>query len=394
MFNLIFNFAIYRVVNLFFPLVTIPIMSYYTSQQVIGQLFILQAYAFWVSLIVDFGFIRTGVVDYLKSDGKEQTVFNEIISSQLLFIGLVFTILMIILVYSNIGFFEVLFIFITGVAQGLVPKWLYQAEGRMLGLSIRESLSKIIALLLLVIFLPKFNDLNFILFVYVIMAFSLSFLVFFDYSGVFFKFQISNFENVKKRILNSLDVFKMRLVGNGYLNLNIIILSMLSTPEVVSIYGICERLAKAMTSVLTSVGEALFPISVNREENQLFNDLKWSILTSFFPTVIMLCFPNFIISFLISEEIHLGNERLIFLAPVLFSLSSVFSLGYVTAKGKYKIDLYIQIVILLFSMVGTFVLFLILGHDYPFYSFLLSSFLSFLIYAIYTIYHVRFKCFL
>ncbi|MEQ4701054.1 oligosaccharide flippase family protein [Providencia rettgeri] len=385
MYKLIINFAIYRVINLFFPIVTIPLISYYTNYSVMAELFLLQAYAFWISLVIDFGFIRTGVVDYLNSQ-KKQTIVNEIITSQLYLSLLIIFISLIISFLFKIKPSHLIFVLVTGIIQGIIPKWLYQAENRMLSLSIKESISKILALVLLLIFLPISNSIDMIIISYISMSILIVFLIVLDYNHYLLNFKFSSINLVFKTINNSLYVFKMRLVGNGYLNLNIIILSILSSQEVMAIYGICERLVKAMTSVLTSVGEALFPVSVKENSSpKLLRDLKISFMTSLFPTLIMLIFPNQIISILLSSDINLTYERIIFLAPIFFSLSSVLSLCYITSKGMYKADFYIQLIILLLSLISIIFLYFIIGENYPYLAFLCSSFFSFLTYSIYVI---------
>ncbi|ENR5393541.1 oligosaccharide flippase family protein [Providencia rettgeri] len=385
MYKLIINFAIYRVINLFFPIVTIPLISYYTNYSVMAELFLLQAYAFWVSLVIDFGFIRTGVVDYLNSQ-KKQTIVNEIITSQLYLSLLIIFISLIISFLFEIKSSHLIFVLATGIIQGIIPKWLYQAENRMLSLSIKESFSKILALALLLIFLPIYNSIDMIIISYISMSLLIVFLIVLDYKHYLLNFKLSSINLAFKTINNSLYVFKMRLVGNGYLNLNIIILSILSSQEVIATYGICERLVKAMTSVLTSVGEALFPISVKENSSpKLLRDLKISFMTSLFPTLVMLIFPNQIISILLSSDINLTYERIIFLAPIFFSLSSVLSLCYITSKGMYKADFYIQLIILLLSLISIIFLYFIIGENYPYLAFLCSSFFSFLTYSIYVI---------
>ena len=384
MLRLIFDFMLYRSINLFFPLLTIPLIVNYTSANVIGNLFVLQAYSFWLSLFVDFGFIRTAVVDYLKDDDPRK-VFNRTLTCQFVLAFLLIIVTFPVFLYLKLSILEIIFVLLTGIAQGLVPKWLYQAEARMLQLSIRESVSKVLALIFLAYLLPKFKTLDIIMLSYILMSISILLLIVFDYWDKFRFFHVASLSEVKNGFMSSLTVFKMRVVGNGYLNLNVILLSILSSPEIIAVYGVCERLAKAMASILTSVGEAIFPVSVNREKSSLKQDVTISILVSLIPTVIMMVFPNEIINLLLSGNINITMERMIFLTPALFALSSIFSLCYVTSKGDYKADFYIQLSILFFSLVGTAVLYYFVKESYPYYSFLLSSIISLAIYTLYVL---------
>ncbi|UUM30467.1 oligosaccharide flippase family protein [Vibrio japonicus] len=384
MFRVILDFILYRSVNLLFPLLTIPLIVNYTSANLIGELFILQAYSFWLSLFVDFGFIRTAVVDYLK-DNEPEKVFNRTLTCQSVLAFLLIIITFPVFLYLKLSLLEIIFVLTTGITQGLVPKWLYQAEARMLQLSIRESASKVLALLFLICLLPKFKTLDTIMLSYILMSVSILLLIVFDYWDKLREFNLSSLSEIKNGFMKSLAVFKMRLVGNGYLNLNVILLSVFSSPEIIAVYGVCERLAKAMASILTAVGEALFPVSVNRENSSLKQDLTISISVSLIPTLIMLMFPNEIINLLLSSNINITMERLIFLTPALFSLSSIFSLCYVTSKGDYKAEFYIQSCILFSSLIGTVLLYSAIKESYPYYSFFLSSIISLVFYALYVL---------
>ncbi|ELI5732794.1 oligosaccharide flippase family protein [Vibrio fluvialis] len=384
MLKAVFGFTLYRVINLLFPIITLPIILNFVDKSIVGMFFVLQSYAFWVSLIIDFGFIRTGVVDYINAKEKTRSsVITEIIFSQLILLLIIILITFPVLLFFDVNYKYYVFVIFTGFIQGFVPKWLYQAENRMLKLSFYESISKIIGLVVLYILMNINPNLESIIYSYITMYLLTISLVIFDKRDTNINIKEVNFEMLLNKIKESKDVFFMRVIGNGYLNCNVILLSVLSTPDVIAIYGLCERVVKAISSIVTSFGEAIFPLGIAKSKiSSVSKNLVISVLYSMPVVIFSLIFSKEIILILSGESVELGFKSVIFISPIFFAMSTVLSLNKIVANGLYKLDLMIQIVILFLSSIALILLYLLFDTSYPYFSFLASSIISFLCYYV------------
>lgn len=380
----LFGFTTYRAINLIFPIVTLPIISIYVDNHTLGCFFILQTFSFWVSLIIDFGFIRTGVVDYIESNNKKKT-FSDIIQAQFFIFIFLIIITIAINVFVDINSTSIIFILFTGLVQGITPKWYYQATSRMLRLSFFESTSKVIGLffMLLVFHYDILHGIYSLITSYIVINIFMFLFVLVDCKCLLTKKTFYLSTSIFQQLKVSSHVFYMRVVGNIYLNGNILLLSFLSPPETIAIYGICERIVKAISSISTSFGEVVFPLSVRNKSISLQKNM---IISIFFPlpiVIITLLLSSHIIYFLNNSWIELGIKNIIFTSPLFFSLSTILSLGYFVSKKMYSLDLFIQIIIAIVSLITTFISFYLAPINYPYYAFFLSSVISFLVYFIF-----------
>ncbi|WP_161546887.1 oligosaccharide flippase family protein [Pectobacterium parvum] len=378
----VIGFTFYRLLNLVFPIVILPLIAFFSDTAVLGDFFLLQTYAFWVSLIIDFGFIRTGVVEYIGSSEKK-VVINEIITAQIFIFFCTSILMSFVYLCTNMSLMGYLFVIITGGIQGLIPKWLFQAKSKMFKLCLYEAMSKLICVLILLLLMSRYPSLNSIMISFIFMYIAQCTLIVIGEHDTFCSFRFSSFLSIKKRMAMSKYVFFMRLIGNGYLNSNVIILSILSTPETIAIYGTCERIVKAISSIVTSFGEAIFPYAVSSKKSSININIVFAVLFSLPPVILLLLFNKEIIYILMQKRIELSWESFIFTSPVFFAISTVMSLSGVVACGKYKTDLVLQIIILSLTLLATLFFYLIAKESYAYYAFLMSSIISCVVYFVY-----------
>jgi len=177
--NFIINFfslTIFQVIELFIPLVTIPIIISRVGAEKFGLISFAVVFSYFFQLIIDFGFntISTRDISIHKNDkNKINEIFNNTINSKLILMIFCFIIyLCIVLCFeklnSNIEIY--IFTFISLIGQSLIPIWFFQGLQESKYLTISSFLGRFSYLLLILFFInteenytliPIFNSIGY-----------------------------------------------------------------------------------------------------------------------------------------------------------------------------------------------------------------------------------------
>ena len=164
--------SIIQGINYLFPLLTIPYLSRIFGPTGIGALALAQAVILYLVLIIDFGFNLTVTrrisIAYDKNDKLEinHLYTQTLLIKMIIFLIIVFLVFILcqtipqlfdIKVLIYIGFFSLL-------GAAINPIWLFQGMQRMTVLLIPNTLSKIISLALIFVFVKNKQDLNLAMF--------------------------------------------------------------------------------------------------------------------------------------------------------------------------------------------------------------------------------------
>ena len=386
------KFLSYRIVNLLFPFLSISLISNKLTIDNLGVFFLCQGLSIWVSLVVDFGFIRHAVVAYKQTIRKKRSIFfTNVLSSQIIltFLATAFAVILYFLYADKLNIYDFLFFLTYGAFNGLVPKWYFQASGNMHRLALIECVVRLSFFLGLLGVLHFYNSFLIVELFYSLMVISIfaTSIIFIANKGIHFNVTLIKLSEIKAYLADSLAVFYSRIAGNIYLNLNILVIGYVLTPKEVAIYGIAEKIVKAMSTILTSFGEALFPTIIRKQSSDSFKLkallLKNSLIASLISIVpcillFLLAAPIYSILFNSPSE-NAYVLKLMALSPLFYSISSVLSLHGLVSRGLYKAEFYCQVFVALVGFCTLYVAIIYFGITGAAYSYLLASFLSALV---------------
>ena len=225
-FSVVAKFLSYRLINLLFPFLSISLISNKLTINDLGIFFLCLVLSAWITLLVDFGFIRHAVVKYKEVCCEDRSeYFSNILVAQL-FLSLISLVLGIIFYFfymEKLNVSNYIFFMVYGVFNGLVPKWYFQANSCMHKLAIIETVIRVVLFIGLFWLLSLSSSFHYVEICYSlisIFSFIIS-LLYLRYDGVNFKISNLSVLKIRRNLKDSLGIFYSRFAGNVYLNLNI-----------------------------------------------------------------------------------------------------------------------------------------------------------------------------
>ena len=307
----------------------------------------LYSFAFAISMylviITDYGFGFTGVKlisVHRKDSEKVSRIFHSI---QIIKIIILLTIL---LIYSLAIIFidvfsenKLLFFLSFGILTGqtIVPVWFFHGMEKMKFITIINLLIRIIAVVLILIFVREPDDINFAI---ASQAFGFSFAGCVSMFIAYNRFNISpilpKMSEVYQMLINNRDMFFSSLTLGVYKNFNIVLLGFLSTNIEVGLYSAGEKIIKAVQSLIAPLSQAIFPnmsikFSKIKPKEAVYKLFKLSVNYTAMMIIgitLLIFLKNFFVSFL--GITNAGFSKVYFiLLPVIFLGSLNYLLGIV-----------------------------------------------------------------
>jgi O-antigen/teichoic acid export membrane protein len=373
------DFALYRVVNLLFPFFIILFFSNKINSEELGLFFLAQGLAIWVSLFIDFGMIRHGVVLMMKNEVN--CLANILFLQVFLSVLVIPCVLLVSTFFNKLNYYDVSFIILFGAFNSIIPKWYFQAKGKMIQLTKIEVIVKLVVIITLL--LPiKVSDRSFveallILSSFTVMCISWAYVENFGLKNV-------KLNEIKLLLSESKTIFFSRLFGNMSLNANIIVIGIFLTPSQIATYGVAEKIIKMLVSIVTSVGEALYPLVAKTFDQSVYHFSKLLVVII---SVIMISVTCMLAPFFAEKLFNYerANSYLIYimsLSIIFYGLSSVVALFRLVSNGLYKQELYSQVLIGSISLIFSFVIINQFGVEGAASAYLLSSIISFVVISI------------
>ncbi|CAK1794835.1 O-antigen/teichoic acid export membrane protein [Vibrio crassostreae] len=368
------DFTLYRFVNLFYPFLLILFFSNKLDLKELGVFFLAQGLAVWVSLFVDFGIIRHGVV---TTQNKEINNNASVLYCQIFLLALATPfVLILLMLFEQLDFFDGLFILLFGSFNSMIPRWYYQARGIMNKLTKIEVTVKIIVVFVLFLHedITGRKDVEMLLILSSLVMMLISWCYVENVRLARFCFTES-----RRFLSGSVVIFVSRLFGNMSLNANIIIIGYLLTPTQIAIYGIAEKIIKLMVSIITSVGEALYPLVAKKYDKSIYNySIKISVCFSIIMIICSYVFIPSLAGYFFSFDVNYSYLIYIMSFSIFFyALSSVISLFKLVSRGLYKLELYSQVIIGSVSLASSFCIILNWGIDGAPVAYLSASIISY-----------------
>ncbi|WP_206771018.1 hypothetical protein [Vibrio owensii] len=376
------NYILHKIIFISFPIIVIYFSSSSLLAEDLGKLFISQGIALWVGVIIDFGLVRNGVVGV--NSRKINNLFQVVLIQIILLIIISPILFFVIDCFYELNVFDFIFIATYGAINSIIPRWFFQAKMEMLSLSKVEFFCKLSAIVML--FFIELESRHYVQFVLIsanilVLIFSIRKIYLMEY----FSFTLNDFFRTFLQVLRGRKILVSRLFGNLSLNSTVVIIGAMLLPSQVAVYMIVEKIIKLKVAILSSIGEALYPMVIGKDDRKVYTV---AIIISCVISLTTILVSVTVTPYLSSIVFNLSDDyyELIYImcgSVLFYSLSTVISLFKFVAQSDYKSELVCQIVIGVTSLLITVVLvryYALLGAAY---AYMLSSIISFFIIYVY-----------
>lgn len=355
----IFVLFIIQGTNYIFPLITIPYLSRIFGPTGIGALALAQAIILYLVMVIDFGFNLT--ITRRISIANEHKKINEIneLYTHTIFIKfiifLIVALIVIILCQFVPKMIEIKYLiyigFISLLGAVINPIWLFQGLQRMTILLIPTTVSKLIALVLVLLFVKEKGDTNGAMF-FTSLGLLLTGIISIYYVN---KLKLAHFTKIQyNKVLNlvkeSFYVFLSYLGSSVYTTMNTFIMSFFVSFKYIGIYSAADKVTQTAQSLMTPFHQAIFPnlSKFNNKEEYLTKFKKFGFLLvslGMFTSLSIFIFSKLIISLLFGHQFNESYKilQVLSLLPVIISLGILFGqwglivIGQAKALGKIYI---------------------------------------------------------
>lgn len=377
-----------QVINFLIPLLVMPYLISRIGADGLGIVAIAQVVMTFLSTIADYGFNISATKDIaLNKDNPSRiaSIFYTVLACKLfislfLFIGVLIAASLIPVLKNHFALYTLGFIYVFG--QSLLPIWFYQGLERMHHITIYSLASRIIFLILVVLFIREKGDhIYFLFFIGVgnIIAGAGSII------WAIRKYQIPYYQPGKKQILQELangwQVTISNISINTFLFSGIFILRIFSNDLIVGYYSIAERIYFAARQVLSIFSVVIYPricqLTVQGKEAsaRFFKQVYFPFLMAIMAGSFMLyVFAHPVVSLFIHEETSLSVQllKLLSFTPIIVCLN-IPAYQLLLAMNKQRAYLMIYSLATLVNIVANFMLVKQLSAEGTVYSILITE---------------------
>lgn len=303
--------------NFLLPLLVIPHLVKVLGIEKFGLVSFAQVIILYLVIFSEYAFNLTATKEVSENrDNPQQltAIFNTVISSRLLlsFICLLIITLMVIVIPQFRKDWPLYLLSLSMVfGQAIVPIWFFLGIEQMKYITLVNLVSKLLFTLLTFVVISQPSDYiyaNMLHGVGSMVAGVISFILVRKFYKI--RFRISRFKDIKALLISTFPIFISHFATNIYMNINIVILNFVSTPEIVGMYSIAEKVFIAAKHLISVVFQTIYPFGCKlklQSEQQFkvfFTKFAYSgatlfLLLGFFTFV----FANQIIKILAGEEI-------------------------------------------------------------------------------------------
>lgn len=212
--------------------------------------------------------------------------------------------------------------------------WLYQALEQYTYITFASMLFKVIALILMFLFVRNLN--NYVIYgaITVISSFGSYILNCVRLKKFIYLHPVGNY-NFKRHIKPIGVFFAMTVATTVYTNLDTVMLGIMKNDEVVGIYNAAIKVKSLMVSLVTSLGTVLLPRLSYYYEQKMFDEFK-EIISKAFSFVLLFAIPCCIYFIIYSKEIVLflsGEAFLDSIIPMCILMPTIVLIGLSNITG-------------------------------------------------------------
>ncbi|MGX7099283.1 oligosaccharide flippase family protein [Globicatella sanguinis] len=371
--NTIYNF-IYQGLNILFPLLISPYTARVLGANNLGLVNLSNNIVTWFIVIGTFGTTSYGIKEIAKiRDNKEKLdkTFSEIFIIN--FLMTIFSILLLLIIFYFSPFVGINFaLYCTMIIRIIFNifniDWFFQGIEEYRYITVRQFFVRL-ATAILVFTLVKTQDDYIIYALLLSISIGISGFLNYIYSKNFSKLVFSNL-NIYKHLKSLLSLFLTQITVNIYLNLDISLLGLLSTPTNISFLAQSKMVVGGANAVTNAITDS----TTSRVSYYSVNDKKkFDELNEIIPNVVqMIAIPMVIGIFALSDQLMLiigGEEfipagivlKLISISILFSSLSGYLQKQYILVYNLEKIGLLTSIITSITSLILNITLIKLLG---------------------------------
>lgn len=322
--------GILQIVRIIIPFIVLPILVRQLGIEKYGLIIFAQSFVFFFVAIVTFGFDMSASKKIAVNRHNRKKV-SEIVSAVLLIKGTLFLICgftfsfisySIPYIRNELILFYLSFLFC--LQEILIPVWFFQGLEKMKYITILDIISKIVYLLLIILFINSEKDYLFVpifRFLGILIAgiFSIYFIFFKDK----IKFTVLKIKTLKTYYLESVPFFysKLSAVINDRTN-TLLIGAVIGVTEV-AYYDFVSKIVSVINALFGTIIKVLYPhVSHGKNINKIEKIFYTNTLLSLVSYVMICLFSKYIILFIVGEE-FLPSQYLFYILGLLIPLVTI-----------------------------------------------------------------------
>ncbi len=291
-----FSFGAIQAAQYLLPLLAFPLLASRIGSEAFGILLYMLNASLIISIVIDWGFVYSGVREIAKKRNEPQSIrliFSSVLGAKTILA--VFSIVAALIAWPCIPYaFEYSYLYwpaiIYGVVLGWNPTWFYQGYGKGMRLMATLDVCSVsLALIATFLLVKSEDDASFYL---------LSLLCFrtIAYSlQIFLAFKLVehfglNLKYGWKMLLSSSALFISRLASMLYNQVNVVILGFVLSPEHLGLYIVADKLMRGVVSLSNPLTNTLFPeicAKLKENKNNAMHILRYSFLCTGAAMIVM-----------------------------------------------------------------------------------------------------------
>lgn len=374
------------------PLITYPYLVRILGAELYGYILSAQMLASYASLVINFGSNEV-CAKHISINRDNKPMLSEIVNSVLCVRGVLFIASFVIygvVVYLIPAYrsFSTLFLitYLLTLNDVLFPQFFFQGIERMKYITIISIATKLLFITLVFILVKDKSDYLLVPILYAV-GYSLGAIIslFIIYKSFGLSFFFPRKDRMKIYVKDSSAVFATDLVCTVKDKVNYLLVGSFVGMQSVVVYDLGLKFISILTKPMQIISIVMFPRSAN---NHSAKNIKKIIAVSFAISFVLVVLLNVFMEplsfFFLHEKVDLLPIRLLSLAPVFLSISSIVSSNVFVAWGYNKYVLYSILITTGVYVVTLLLLFLTnnLTSVYSFVSLALVSYLTEFIYRV------------
>ncbi|UYV54093.1 flippase [Priestia megaterium] len=342
-----------QIFNYIMPFLLFPYLTKKLGTNNFGVWMLALSVVQYLNILIDYGFnlSATKRIAIFKNDKeKVNEIFTNVMSVKFLFFAICCCLIIVfnksinsLLHFPDDLMFEMLF-FLLGLI--ITPFWLFQGLEQLKVPTTLNLLARLFSMIITFILVEKENDLNLLPLINGIPLILTGIISWFILYRREIRMGIPNVNRMKYEIKDGIDLFISSISVTLYTTLNSILLGIVSGPQAVAYYSVCEKIIQAIKSMITPIYQATYPYvskTLNKKQGfdkKIFNYLI--ILSTFIGTIILVglsAFNEFIIGYFFEGEIVTSLKitfTIMSFIPLLTFLNNTLFIQTLVPLGEYK----------------------------------------------------------
>jgi len=338
--------GVLQIINLLLPLITYPYLIRILGKEIFGTIIFAQAIIIYLDILISYGFNISGVrsIAINKNNiNKLNEISSVILITKTILLIIVFVIYLI-AVYSipllkNHSTLFLIF-YLYAIGEVLFPIWFFQGIEKLKYITILNTISKLLFISLVFIFIKSFNDyLYFPLFLSIgnIIGGLIGFVLMIKKYNI--KLFFPNKSSIISELKKSTPLFVSRVADTAIDKGYTVFIGSLFSMGLVTSYDVSIKIIYVFSLPFMLLNQALFP-KISNEKNFLFlrKIIIITIPITLIGTVILLIFSDLFIKIMGGNAISEAKNILYILSPLVLINSLIYLLGSpaLIAAGLYK----------------------------------------------------------